>query len=130
MAASDLYQLVESASVEMATSKPAMESVLAAWQRLGLDQGADQTYQNDLLEARQLLHQSPDLPTFLSALRPVQSQTMDSPLTSQPTKQSEPEQRRQSPFSQSRGGHGKSSTPSSVGTSRPQFGPRRGTRTR
>src|SRR5262245_28546589 len=100
MALQDLYPLVESVSRAQANSKPDMEATLAAWQRLYQEQQAPPEQQQDLFQARQLLAQSPDLPTFMHQLRAsVAPRTVAAPGTPQPSQPMGEESSQQSQFS-------------------------------
>ena len=66
---SSLYGLIESASRQLARTKPEMEAVLGTLHQLGLDRRAEPEYLRGLEEAMDILQQCVDVPSFLSRLR-------------------------------------------------------------
>ena len=66
---SSLYGLIESASRQLARTKPEMEAVLGTLHQLGLDRRAEPEYLRGFEEAMDILQQCVDVPSFLSRLR-------------------------------------------------------------
>ena len=120
-----LYPLVESASGAIASDKPEMQAYLASMQRNWLDENYPQQDQEMLTQVRNLLDNSPDLPTFMQAYKGLAvPQTMVSAPIAAPSAQ---EQSRSNPSSKpSDQGSGNSSE----APHRPVFNKRRRTRTK
>jgi hypothetical protein len=122
----DVLRHVEVVSRTLAQTKPELEAALAAEQKLSAQQRAPAQWQRGMMEARELLWQSPDVETFLSVLRAravpttagqsmlPQSGAIEAPRETAAPTQIPP----QRPSSQRRGQRGLSSLVSSQATSR------------